>query len=232
MSNKKPFEIITTKDGSPTVSVSGGEPMHYLAGALSESIYNYGPTISWALNRPEACIHSVGLGVGYNEILCYAIAASQDLPPPSVISFELETFWVEAFKNWLLKNDETLSIYSQILRAVSANYNVGTDSLKSSMAEAFDKRRLLFVGPLGRPLPDVPRANGVLYDAYSSQTDPQLWTEDFLVHYLEKLTAPNVQFSTYAATGDLKRALISQGFKVDLRPGFGKKRNSTMALRD
>ena len=71
----------------------------------------------------------------------------------------------------------------------------------------------------------------ILYDAYSGSTSPELWEDDFLESFLSKAAAPNCLLSTYAAKGSLTRALQKQQFEVQLRTGFGGKRQSTWATR-
>ena len=73
--------------------------------------------------------------------------------------------------------------------------------------------------------------HGILYDAFSAKTCPDLWSEEFLTLFLQKLAAPDCVFSTYASRGGLRRTLVQQGFRVFLRQGFQGKRQSTYAVR-
>ena len=45
------------------------------------------------------------------------------------------------------------------------------------------------------------------------------------------VTKTDCYFSTYAATGNLKRALKEKGFLLEKKAGFGFKRESTFATR-
>ena len=71
------FTIVTTADGSPSLSIedSSGyvEKMHHAAGAMSESIYIYGEAVQKVLDRRWPLrVLSVGLGLGYNELITAA----------------------------------------------------------------------------------------------------------------------------------------------------------------
>ncbi|MEO0336841.1 MAG: hypothetical protein AAF202_10620, partial [Pseudomonadota bacterium] len=79
MANSLPskYRRLTTKDGSPTleITVEGvNENMHNFHGAFSETDYIYGEALRWALASPVPTLRvlSVGLGLGYNEIMTAA----------------------------------------------------------------------------------------------------------------------------------------------------------------
>jgi tRNA U34 5-methylaminomethyl-2-thiouridine-forming methyltransferase MnmC len=72
----------------------------------------------------------------------------------------------------------------------------------------------------------------VFYDAYSKKMDADLWQETSLVTRLDPLLARNCVLSTYAATGTMKRALKTLGFRLLPRTGFLGKRESTLAIRE
>jgi tRNA U34 5-methylaminomethyl-2-thiouridine-forming methyltransferase MnmC len=69
----------------------------------------------------------------------------------------------------------------------------------------------------------------LLYDAYCAPFDGPLWEEAFLEAVLDR-ARPQV-VASYAATSALKRALLSRGFRLRKRPGFGGKRECTFGWR-
>jgi tRNA U34 5-methylaminomethyl-2-thiouridine-forming methyltransferase MnmC len=71
----------------------------------------------------------------------------------------------------------------------------------------------------------------ICFDAFSSRTSPELWSEDFLKAFFAKVAAPQCVLSTYACTGTLKRSLKASGFVITIREGFSSKRDSTFAVR-
>jgi tRNA U34 5-methylaminomethyl-2-thiouridine-forming methyltransferase MnmC len=75
------------------------------------------------------------------------------------------------------------------------------------------------------------RFNCIAFDAFSSKSTPELWTRDFLDHFLASACDDSCVLSTYACTGNLKRALIDAGFELRIREGYASKRDSTLAVR-
>ena len=74
----------------------------------------------------------------------------------------------------------------------------------------------------------VPRWTGVadawFLDGFAPSRNPELW-EPKLLAAVESKTAPNGSFATYSAAGEVRRILTSLGFKVERKPGFGRKRH-------
>ena len=72
----------------------------------------------------------------------------------------------------------------------------------------------------------------ILYDAFSNNTNEELWDQSFLEEFIESYCDREFcYFSTYAATSNLKRALKEKGFTLEKRQGFSRKRESTFAYR-
>jgi hypothetical protein len=176
---------------------------------------------------------SVGLGLGYNELLSFGRALSEGRSL-QLVSFESESTLREAFLNWVLEHhspEPWSSTYEKILQMISVEFQIIPSQLKQELAMAHaDGRwelRSSLTGETEFPHP----FHCILFDAFSSGATPELWTEDFLDSFLHKAADADCVFSTYAATGALKRALTKNSFQVDLRPGFAGKRQSTWAVR-
>ena len=119
MSNGNPlpsFEIEVTADGSPTLRLQGQEPMHSLQGALSETLYIYGPVIELALEQPEPRLLSVGLGLGYNELLTMALSLRAE-KTFSLVSLESEEWLRDEFVSWASGSENSLlhEVYQSLL---------------------------------------------------------------------------------------------------------------------
>lgn len=236
MSNRKAplnFDILTTADGSPTLSLNGGEKMHSMDGALAESFYIYAPCIYKAATTPNPSILSMGLGLGYNELIALAYFHKNDIDKFKILSFEKEDFLTSSFKLFLQEKSSPLQqVYSQILKEISAHFDISPKLLRQNahQSEAGGKFILHQSLTLKNPTPYL--FNGILYDAFSSETDKELWNQEYLEQFIQNYCQKeNCFFSTYAATGNLKRALKTQGFKLTKKEGFGKKRESTFATR-
>lgn len=241
MGNPNPtpkFQTFPTKDGSPTVIGPEGEPMHSRAGALSESLYIYGSVIAQGFECFEhPHILSVGLGLGYNELIVAAQSFLQE-KDFSLHSREVHPLLTQAFTRWLKDSAEDTpdnslhGTYDQILYAVASGMKVKPLGLKGLLREAMGSKAFSLGGSLEENTPPPEMAfNIVLFDAYSSKTSPELWDEQFLQMFLDKWCAPKCLFTTYAKTGPLKRALLNGGFSIEKRPGFAGKRDSTLAHR-
>ena len=227
------YQIEYTADGSPTLRLEGAEPMHSLEGALSESLYIYGPTIDFALCQADAKIFSLGLGLGYNEMIAAAALSGRTGEWPWIYSSESLTWLKKSFQQWIENQSSPLSrVYESMAEGISKRFSIAPEILKDNLVKLHKMQKLVFLGPLNQSLSLPDRFHGILYDAFSLKTTPQLWTPDFLDFFLKTYACDTCAFSTYAATGNLKRALTKNQFKIEQKAGFGKKRESTFALRE
>ncbi|MEQ1488890.1 MAG: tRNA (5-methylaminomethyl-2-thiouridine)(34)-methyltransferase MnmD [Methylotenera sp.] len=60
-------------------------------------------------------------------------------------------------------------------------------------------------------------------DGFAPAKNPDMW-QQALYQQMARLSKPTTTFSTFTSAGDVRRGLISAGFKVSKRAGFGKKR--------
>lgn len=234
------FHFITTEDGSPSLRLgkteSLSEAMHSLKGAFSETRYIYGTAISRAIEEGfEPRVLSMGLGLGYVELLAAAHAASDSRWKSfGGESFEIVAELRDYFLTWLDGNDvptEFRVTYDEIESLTGRALGLPDGAAKSTLAEAHRDGRWRFRDAL-KPSTEFEGKFGVIcFDAFSSKTTPELWSEDFLTAFLSKTAAPGCVLSTYACTGALKRSLRGAGFDVTIREGFSSKRDSTFAVR-
>ena len=237
------FQLIYTEDGSPTLRpraidhpLGWGEAMHSLKGAFAETLYIYGEAFrrAEALNLP-ARVFSLGLGLGYNEIMAVADSLKRGIDL-KIESYEADDFLRSAFMNWVegrpdKETDWLQGVYNAICESVAQNYALAPELVRSSLRKMLQDQRLHLHGPL-LPTTKCPTQQSIiLYDAFSAKTTPELWSEPFLVSFLTATADASAVFSTYACTGTLKRALATAGFTVEVRAGFASKRHSTFAFR-
>ena len=238
------LQICPTLDGSPTILFSQGETkekMHSSKGALSESLYIYGQAATQVLEWGWPLrVLSVGLGLGYNEMIALHLAYKCQLNPQnvSIASFEAHPFLRESFIRWLEGQKTPLaSTYEEILSLICKGDSVEASVFKAYLAEAFDKGQLKLWGAF--PLPNHQEFFGtgfkgfncVFYDAYCAKTSPELWEERALVAALKPILSEQCLLTTYAAKGSLNRALKELNFSISNREGFSGKRESTWAFR-
>lgn len=229
------FTIESTNDGSPTLRLPDqGESMHHSEGAASETFYIYKSVIQEAsrlLGRSKTCV--VGLGLGYIEISWAQVISNTEAH--SLTSFEIEESLRSNFVSWLDNSEGSSAesnIYSDIHRSLeSLGVSAQQEQVKQNLKENFQ------VFPIEHDLRDFVkeekpyRWNIICYDAFSSKTNQDLWTEDFLKKFVDNHCEEDCVFTTYACTGLLKRVLVSRGFEFIKRPRFKGNRDSTLALR-
>jgi tRNA U34 5-methylaminomethyl-2-thiouridine-forming methyltransferase MnmC len=69
----------------------------------------------------------------------------------------------------------------------------------------------------------------IYFDAFAAAHQPEMWNEEAIGHTVSFLK-PGGVFVTYAITGNLKRMLKNQGFKVEKAPGAPGKREMLRAV--
>jgi tRNA U34 5-methylaminomethyl-2-thiouridine-forming methyltransferase MnmC len=233
-------EICATEDGSPTLMTtyaSGtAEKMHHFRGALSESLYIYRPAVEWGLRfkREPVRVLSLGLGLGYNEIITCATALREGaIDRIRIVSFETDLGLRSSFQSWLFGESSALNAgYNEILAQTAAAHSLQPRDLKSAMKDLRSKGRLALRGGFPQALIPHEKFSVILYDAFSRKMDEELWSESNLNDLLENYTTATCTLATYAATGALKRALKSAKFQMVPKPGYGGKRESTFAVRE
>lgn len=226
------FEKIYTADQSPSLVDLGSanvESMHHRGGAAAESEYIYGHCLEQGLSRGLNRALSVGLGLGYNELITFKkFKQAERLHELRLTSFELKPVLVESFLKYLEDGTDRESTYAEVFKAVGVDRREAKDFFIS----ALQRKQWQIKGDFSKVLDEVqPEYQILLYDAFSSKTDPGLWGEDFLLQLLQQKVASTAVLSTYACTGALKRSLKNAGFTVQLRPGFQSKRECTFAER-
>lgn len=234
------FVFESTEDGSPTVRIqkddgSLSEAMHSLKGAFSETIYVYGRAISTCIaNGFKPHFLSMGLGLGYVEILTSALLLKADVPQEKIagISFEIIPELRSSFQSWLSGQSSPLNdTYSEILRRTTTHLEMNEAEVFQFLGDLIKTGRWQIFNALTEDTEFNMRYGCICFDAFSSKTTPDLWTESFLKSFLAKTCENSCVLSTYACTGALKRALRENDFSLEIREGFASKRDSTFAVR-
>lgn len=244
------YEVVCTADGSPSIRMGSpeqpSEVMHHSGGALTESLFIYSAAVARAIeqNWPPRVI-SVGLGLGYNEAITLANFIRADradhanrLQNLDLVSFEIDPLLREEYTAWLLDRPrpshmtiDFKALYDDILERIGRQFEIEPQTLKKALADAFQSGRYQLFAALEKRPPLGQRYSCILFDAFSKKATPGLWQEDFLKQFLEDAAASNCVLATYAATGNLNRALRATGFRLIPRTGFQGKRESTWAER-
>jgi hypothetical protein len=234
------YQVFITQDGSPTLIWPGqdgaAEKMHHSAGALSESFYIYHEALQEALTRDWPLrVLSLGLGLGYNEMIAIGAAQAGGVSEWKVWSFEAAEDLRENFAAWLTGanlNESLHAAYELVLSGVAARFAIPPESLKTLARAGLADGRLELRGAFPAESANVSGCSCVFYDAFSEKLSPELWIEDQLLTQLSRIAAPSCVVSTYASKGVLNRALKRLGFRLLEKKGFSGKRGVTLAIRE
>lgn len=226
------FEILTTADGSPSLMPKGSEPMHSSKGAFSETLYIYGHGIQQSYQLTDSTnTLSVGLGLGYNELLWASFCISKKINNSFLYSFESVPYLSNSFIKWLGDSpNELTNTYDKILNLFSEEFKVEPEVIKAFLKSQHNNNFFIH-SSLTSTNNTSKKFNCIFYDAYSSSTSPDLWEEPFLLEFISNYTDSTCVLSTYAATSRLTKSLAQQGFQVKKRKGFGFKRESTFSIK-
>jgi len=225
-------EIVTTEDGSPSLVFHTSEDkqmMHSFKGAYSETEYIYGAAIDKIIHLQKPKIISIGLGFGYCELT--VLVRLMQHSHYQIITYESEADLKQALISYLQGEEtEYTKQYVQIFSRYEEAYSLSTGSLKKVLLHAYESEKWLLRESFDFQQTDE-LYNAILFDPFCSRFHAAVWEEKSLHTWLQHMAADSCVFSTYAAKGDLKRSLKELGFTLEKRPGFGLKRESTLAYR-
>lgn len=236
------WRIEATADGSPSMfwtESERSESMHHSGGAFAETTYIYEPVIAACFSMPGPplrVIVSLGLGLGYNELLIakHAIQQKQDhsvsMPVQmQIYSYESDAWLREQFQDWL-RGSET-GCLAEVYSRICEHLEMSSIDLRKELRRMRDEQVLHLLPALSQA-EQLPQAiNVFLWDAFSKRLSPELWNETFLTRCFAKADPKGCAFASYAFNGNLKRALQASGFVVELRKGFRGKRGATQAIK-
>ncbi len=231
-------ELLLTGDGSHTFHIPElDEHYHSVYGALQESMHVF---IAMGLHevaatRNEISILETGFGTGLNALLT---ALESEM-------LNLHTVY-ECIEPFPLSHSEVeLLNYGTI---VPGNHSASTFSrIHECNWELFVKIRTNFqIRKRRQMIQEFLKANEsgpqnrgydlVYFDAFSPRVQPEMWTEELFTS-LYRLMNPGGVLTTYSASGDVRRAMISAGFMVEKLQGARGKREmsrgrKTMAVSE
>lgn len=209
--------IITSEDGSKTLALEEfQESYHSVHGALSESMHIFiKEGLFYYLDkyseRSQISILEAGLGTGLNCLL--TAIELRNYPLKKMVQYtSVEKYPVTLGEAELLDypalfpgNDEAGDIYKTIH---GSTWNSMTDisesisllKIKNSFEEEFPKLSYQSI--------DI-----VYYDAFSPETQPELWS-DSIFREIFRALKPGGILVTYSSKGIVKRALRESGFEV------------------
>jgi tRNA U34 5-methylaminomethyl-2-thiouridine-forming methyltransferase MnmC len=225
------MRIIETADQSKTLfSQAYQQTYHSDKGAVAESkhVFLQGSSIIEVLQTTaQASILEVGFGTGLNFFLTADVA----------LGSKAQLYYIALEKNLLPVNiiqDLMYDPYLQHPEIIKA-YLAFRQSLPEGLGHyVFEYQTLKLELRLGEAIEQTFKDdtfNAVYQDAFSPDTNPELWSELFSKKLFDALK-PAGRLSTYSVKGDVRRTLQNVGFTVEKRPGPpGGKREMLVAIK-
>jgi tRNA U34 5-methylaminomethyl-2-thiouridine-forming methyltransferase MnmC len=217
-------EVVLTKDGSHTIAIpEKGLTYHSVHGAVQESMHVFieaglGAVLP-SFNQQEISVFEMGFGTGLNAFLTALVAQEQQV---SVFYTSVEAFPLTAKEASSLNYSDALGsgdLFQTLHQcgwneAVPVNEFFTIEKLQTELAAFFPSRQY-----------DL-----VYYDAFAPSAQPELWTEEVFKKLYSMLNANGV-LVTYCSKGDVRRALLAAGFRVEKIPGPPGKREMLRAKK-
>ncbi|VDS08476.1 tRNA 5-methylaminomethyl-2-thiouridine biosynthesis bifunctional protein MnmC [Paracoccus haematequi] len=205
------------REGGVPVSTRFDDPYFSLAGGLAETrhVFLDGNALPARL-RPGFHAAELGFGTGLNCLALAQVAAV----PVVMTSFEAWPMTVAQLEQAHAAFPELADLAAQ-LRA-----GWGGEVIRVGQVELH-----LRIGDVARTLPAWQGgADAWFLDGFSPAKNPEMWRDEIMAH-VGRCTAPGGSFATYTAAGGVRRALAEAGFRVERRPGFGRKRHMSVGVK-
>lgn len=228
----KNYKVIQTADNSKTLwSEKYQESCHSIAGAYSETLYNYieGCQVKEKIQMSSHInIFEVGLGVGTGLKVLIDYLEDNNLEGTfDFISTEIDKNLVD----WIISTDEISSkdfpTYQDLVYkdAGDLQYYEAIKN-KSRLIILLGNARSTLISAKNKGL--VKNVNAIFQDAFSPKKNPELWTVQWF-NNLKEVCSSDVILSTYSAASSIRKSLLNSGWSIFERTGFSIKRSSTIA---
>lgn len=215
------IELILTKDGSHTIYDSDLRVWHHsVNGALQEStrVFIELGLLEKAQAGKEVKIFEMGFGTGLNTLLTVIEAQKHQYH----IDFTtLEAYPLSVEKYSALNYD--LLLESNVLQQLhQLSWNQKHEVMKDFSLTKIQDDLLKYQFTQKMDL--------VYYDAYSPNTQPELWTEEIFRKIYEAMNEGGI-LTTYCSKTVVRKALLAAGFIVEKHQGPRGKREVLKAIK-
>uniref|UniRef100_UPI0033411552 tRNA (5-methylaminomethyl-2-thiouridine)(34)-methyltransferase MnmD n=1 Tax=Castellaniella defragrans TaxID=75697 RepID=UPI0033411552 len=214
-------------------STEYGDVYHSASGALAQArhVFLDGNRLPgrWR-DRPSFTLCETGFGLGQNFLAAWQ--AWRDDPRRSrrlhYLAFEAHPFEAGDLRRALLPH--LPPELAALAEALAADWPALTPGLHRLEFEAGALTLTLVFGPVRRMAPQAHACVDAFFlDGFSPRTNPEMWTPA-LFGQLRRLAAAGATAATWCCAGQVRRDLRDAGFLVEKAPGFGGKREMTVAV--
>ncbi|SCC21172.1 tRNA 5-methylaminomethyl-2-thiouridine biosynthesis bifunctional protein [Gilliamella bombicola] len=179
-------------------------------------------------------VGETGFGSGLSFLILWQTFLNFRSEHPNHILKHLAFFSVEKYP---LSLDELIKIHDNVVSKNETLFSLAKQ-LQASLIDStcqFDNVSLTICYDDIRHFSDFLVKKNVLIDAwffdgFSPAKNPDMWSE-CLFNNCFSLTAPGGSFATFTAAGFVRRHLMSAGFTVEKRKGFGAKREMLVGYK-
>lgn len=209
------MKLVKTKDGSYTAfSEVAGEHYHTVSGAIEEAFEKHvnALEIENGMQILDFCF-----GLGYNSI-----AACKDHANLQIIGLENDKNIIEAMKE--IEIPEILITEFAPFRKIAESLNI-TDNRNN--------RIQILLGDALQKIDELPDGifDRVFFDPFSPKKQPEMWSEEIFQKIYNKMKN-GAKLSTYSCARQIRKNMISAGFKVTDGPVVGRRSPATIAVKE
>ena len=217
------YKIVTTRDNSHTlIHPRFNEHYHSVFGAIQESEHVFIQSGLAFLPHEKKTIHvlELGFGTGLNALLSYLWSLKNDV---KICYTGLEAYPVPVSLAAKLNYHELVDVSLEVFMKMHSNKKASTSITEHFMLTRIKDRIEYFE-------PENSKYDVVFFDAFSPETQPELWTEVIFKKLYRSLKNGGV-LTTYSTKGIVKRAMKSSGFIIEKLPGPPGKREILRAIK-
>jgi len=209
------MKLIKTKDGSYTAfSEVAGEHYHTISGAIEEAFEKHVNAlgIENGMHILDFCF-----GLGYNSI-----AACKDHTNLQITALENDIKIIKAMKN--IRIPDILKIEFDSFRNIAENMDV---------VDSNNNRIQILLGYALQRIDEIPDGefDRVFFDPFSPKKQPEMWSEEIFQKIYNKMKN-GAKLSTYSCARQIRKNMISAGFKVIDGPIVGRRSPATIAVKE
>lgn len=218
-------DLILTQDGSYTLySKEHGVTYHSRYGAIQESnhVFIHSGLLPFVKRQNKISILELGFGTGLNVLLTWKNIANTEKISVDYHSFDVfplpkAILSACSYNEWLnipvqISDNILMSDWDTVIK-VDSNFNL-LKYYKDILSEILPQNYF----------------NIVYFDAFSPESQPELWSKSLFEKIYESMTEQAV-LVTYCAKGEVKRTLKKIGFFIESLPGPPGKREMTRATK-
>jgi len=221
MEESKEIRHVISKDGSSTLFAPHfDEHYHSIHGAIQESMHVFIDAGLRALGKEEVRILEMGLGTGLNAVLTALHKEGRTIHYSGIEAFPVADNLLEQLNYPAELGEDAEAIFKQLH---DMPWNKAGELIPSFILEKLHTSLEEFESDTSYDL--------VYFDAFAPSAQLELWSLE-IFQKMFGLMSSGAVLVTYCAKGDVRRAMIAAGFRVEKIPGPPGKREMLRAWKD